>query len=649
MRPSMTSSADGEAVRSSSHSSSTGRPAAQRAVAVGQDRVLIDRAGQVAVGLELDRGLLPPAEPVAAEPVELADGRRPGTSVASGPRIGAASRYRSASKAARASCRRASRRGARRPAGGPLAARRRRRRAVAAAGAWPRRPLPTPAPSPSTPPRGPSPRRSRAGPRAGRAPRTEACGATPRAAARRAGSGPGSGRPDHADRRPAGDAGPTARTGRRRTVLDRRRRRATGRAGERHRGPRSCPGRRRRTPRATRAPGAPLEPRTGRAVGACAGAITSGTRPRSASTGAVRTRAISPTGVATVPPRTGAAVRRRVAPSLRARAGSPPGRRARDVRPAEPDRAPAEDPDRVVRPSWRDACRTGARRTVMSRTWARPTAARPSLVSWAWARPTAVRRSLPTLVLGPPDPDAPGPASCPGPARPRRAGARPTRAPRPRASARAARAASAAAGGLGPPSAPDRAGPEPPPWRDDRGGARSGTAARYRRGPPTTARREPTTGSARPARGVPGRSSPLDGRREVHAARCRRRAAGQFGRHPTGRRCSDDRGNAKERPPRRGRSSREIRRRPTLPGGLPPSTIGAGGLNCRVRDGNGCDPAAMATGNLLSIGRQPTIGGSPMRTPERARALVHPSPRPISTGRLNTLPCVHLRPINVVV
>ena len=27
----------------------------------------------------------------------------------------------------------------------------------------------------------------------------------------------------------------------------------------------------------------------------------------------------------------------------------------------------------------------------------------------------------------------------------------------------------------------------------------------------------------------------------------------------------------------------------------------------------------------------------------------HPSPRPISTGRLNTLPCLHLRPINVMV
>ena len=60
-------------------------------------------------------------------------------------------------------------------------------------------------------------------------------------------------------------------------------------------------------------------------------------------------------------------------------------------------------------------------------------------------------------------------------------------------------------------------------------------------------------------------------------------------------------------------SSREIRRRPTLPGGLPPSTIGAGGLNFRVRNGNGCDPAAMATGNLLS--RASAQARRPLRTP----------------------------------
>jgi hypothetical protein len=44
-----------------------------------------------------------------------------------------------------------------------------------------------------------------------------------------------------------------------------------------------------------------------------------------------------------------------------------------------------------------------------------------------------------------------------------------------------------------------------------------------------------------------------------------------------------------------------FRRRPTLPGGNPPSTIGADRLNFRVRDGNGCDSVAMATGNLARL------------------------------------------------
>jgi hypothetical protein len=95
---------------------------------------------------------------------------------------------------------------------------------------------------------------------------------------------------------------------------------------------------------------------------------------------------------------------------------------------------------------------------------------------------------------------------------------------------------------------------------------------------------------------------------------------------------------------RGGACRKKVRRRPTLPGGHPPSTIGAGGLHCRVRNGNGCFPAAVATGT--SSGSQ-----TPLRTPERARAKSKkiPSPRPISTGRLNTSPCVHLRPINLVV
>ena len=62
--------------------------------------------------------------------------------------------------------------------------------------------------------------------------------------------------------------------------------------------------------------------------------------------------------------------------------------------------------------------------------------------------------------------------------------------------------------------------------------------------------------------------------------------------------------NALERGPEAPLAAFEIRRRPTLPGTLVPSTIGAGGLNCRVQNGNGCDPAAIATENRLRPCRQ---------------------------------------------
>ena len=111
-------------------------------------------------------------------------------------------------------------------------------------------------------------------------------------------------------------------------------------------------------------------------------------------------------------------------------------------------------------------------------------------------------------------------------------------------------------------------------------------------------------------------------------------------------------------PVERGALSEKSRRRPTLPGGYPPSTIGAGGLNCRVRNGNGCLSAAMATGNCAPSGsrsRPPGSASEPGVTeighPERSIASTSkfPSPRPISTGQLNALPHVHFRPINVVV
>ena len=47
--------------------------------------------------------------------------------------------------------------------------------------------------------------------------------------------------------------------------------------------------------------------------------------------------------------------------------------------------------------------------------------------------------------------------------------------------------------------------------------------------------------------------------------------------------------------------SKKIRQRPTLPRGFPRSTIGSGGLNFRVRDGNGWDPSDIATGNWCDL------------------------------------------------
>jgi hypothetical protein len=101
--------------------------------------------------------------------------------------------------------------------------------------------------------------------------------------------------------------------------------------------------------------------------------------------------------------------------------------------------------------------------------------------------------------------------------------------------------------------------------------------------------------------------------------------------------------------------SGEIRRRPTLPGRIHPSTIGAGRLNFRVRNGNGCDPVAIATEiccrRRSSSGERAagTRGVSPRELHSEHERARDPSPRPISTGQLNTLPCVHFRPINVVV
>ena len=124
--------------------------------------------------------------------------------------------------------------------------------------------------------------------------------------------------------------------------------------------------------------------------------------------------------------------------------------------------------------------------------------------------------------------------------------------------------------------------------------------------------------------------------------------------------------------------SQGVRRCPTLPHSLPCSTIGAEGLNFRVRDGTGCFPLAKTTER--STHNHPGVAGK-LSVPSQAQnsiisifavpALLFgnhtgtrcfsaavsiglnvvcvQATRPISTGRLHTLPCFHLRPINPIV
>ena len=102
------------------------------------------------------------------------------------------------------------------------------------------------------------------------------------------------------------------------------------------------------------------------------------------------------------------------------------------------------------------------------------------------------------------------------------------------------------------------------------------------------------------------------------------------------------------------------RRRPTLPGGCPPSTIGAEGLNCSVRNGKRCLPLAKATGKEREaesalLGRETSHGPSKLHSKQRGTTACceekkNPSsPRPISTGLLQTSPPFQIRPINLVV
>ena len=90
--------------------------------------------------------------------------------------------------------------------------------------------------------------------------------------------------------------------------------------------------------------------------------------------------------------------------------------------------------------------------------------------------------------------------------------------------------------------------------------------------------------------------------------------------------------------------------RPTLPRPLERSTIGATGLNYRVRNGNGCGPCALVASRMCWASRRRPynrrIGWCAIRCEETGR---DQTSRAISSARLKVSRPVHLRPINVVV
>ena len=112
-----------------------------------------------------------------------------------------------------------------------------------------------------------------------------------------------------------------------------------------------------------------------------------------------------------------------------------------------------------------------------------------------------------------------------------------------------------------------------------------------------------------------------------------------------------------EKEPPEGGSRSKKRRRPTLPGRCRPSTIGAEGLNCSVRNGKRCFPLAITT-EIVSRPRGSVGAAGPRRGLKTALQAKRSysgdqkttsSPRPISTGLLSVSPRLHSRPINLVV
>ena len=173
-----------------------------------------------------------------------------------------------------------------------------------------------------------------------------------------------------------------------------------------------------------------------------------------------------------------------------------------------------------------------------------------------------------------------------------------------------------------------------------------------RRGRPGARRRPHIAARRRPPQGQgAGRASAAWRRRTPRAAR-RARAEARADGAPSA---------PGSKSAARRRRARRRRREPPggsaasyPPEGLPLSTFGDGGLNCRVRDGTGCAPSSMAADPTGGSGRHP---GGQHSAQDRSHLSDRPDSmklgsrraRPISTARLSTSPCLQLRPIQLLV
>ena len=90
-----------------------------------------------------------------------------------------------------------------------------------------------------------------------------------------------------------------------------------------------------------------------------------------------------------------------------------------------------------------------------------------------------------------------------------------------------------------------------------------------------------------------------------------------------------------------------FRRPSTLPGSFPPSTIDRSGLNRRVRNGNGCVPWAHHHRKYVII--EDMHLQNRIQSNFHHKIFIRSSPRSISIGQLNTLLCLHLQPIYLII